>query len=752
VTVVADSKIDPFDVGALERAVNDSATRVSGLWLSFVAFSAYLAAAASMISHRQIFLEDPIKLPTINIDLPLVASAILLPLLFVIYHVFLLLQVVLLARTADAYNRALDHATDESDSRMLVRQRLANTLFAQLFAGSPREREGVLGWLLRGMAWITLAIAPVLVLILFEIKFLPYHSAAVTWTHRGLIALDLLAILLLWAGAVDVRRDIALRSLMHDWKTALGAAVIVLVACCVLTFPGELGRFWTAYLDSSGMSEGEATECHIPWVFGAVGPGFDRLVLGGEDFVDDDKLKRVLAVAKENGQKAYQSERTRLFHARDLRCGRFSGADLRHVDFSEADLTGAILRGARLEGATFSGARLDGAVLEGAQLQEAYLASSQLPKTTLQNAQLRGAQLQGVDLREANLLGAQLQEVNLAASYLPKALQNAQLRDAQLQGADLREANLSNAQLQQANLDRADLRGASLKGAVLRAASLRNAKLQGASLRSADAQEASFDDTDMQGVSLVAARMQGASFEKTRLHGVLLSETFLQGATFRRTELHGAVFANTWMEGTLLVEPQLQGATFQIGSVQLAVFLEPYLWRASGTACNTSHVVGPHFDGVIHDPRDGSKLVPAEQQAIIAFIDRSLQEVPESSRAVPEFSKSRLRDELTERLRDGASDPAATGESSWKKCAEDAEARETKGFGDLIAPILRYLCEPGDRNQAVTTMLRTWMDKNLSDTPVAKTLAQSLLEGDEKCPGAKTLNEATKQILRDALK
>src|SRR4051812_32333626 len=172
-----DARIDPYDVSALERSVNDSAGRVSGIWLSFVAFAAYLAAAASMISHRQIFLEEPIKLPTINIDLPLVASAILLPLLFVIYHVFVLLQVVLLARTADAYNQALHHAIEDSEGRTFVRQRLANTLFAQLFAGSPREREGVLGWLLRLMAWITLAIAPVLVLILFEIKFLPYHSA-----------------------------------------------------------------------------------------------------------------------------------------------------------------------------------------------------------------------------------------------------------------------------------------------------------------------------------------------------------------------------------------------------------------------------------------------------------------------------------------------------------------------------------------------------------------------------------------------
>ena len=105
---MADGRVDLLDVVALEPSVNDSAGRVSSIWLSFVAFSAYLAAAASMISHQQMFLEEPIKLPTINIDLPLVASAIVLPLLFVIYHVFVLLQVVLLSRTADTYNDAIE--------------------------------------------------------------------------------------------------------------------------------------------------------------------------------------------------------------------------------------------------------------------------------------------------------------------------------------------------------------------------------------------------------------------------------------------------------------------------------------------------------------------------------------------------------------------------------------------------------------------------------------------------------------------
>jgi uncharacterized protein YjbI with pentapeptide repeats len=748
---MADGRIDPLDVGALERSVNDSATRVSAIWLSFVAFSAYLAATAANISHRQLFLEDTIKLPTINIDLPLVASAILLPLLFVIYHVYVLLQVVLLARTAAAYNEAIQRAAPDTADSTLVRQRLANTLFAQLFAGSPREREGVLGWLLRAMTWITLAIAPVFVLIVFELRFLPYHSALVTWTHRGLITLDLLAILLLWAGAVDVRRDIALRSLVRDWKTALGAAVIVLAACCVLTFPGEYGRFWTAYLPASDMSEGEVDECRIPWVFGVAGLGYDRLALRGEDFVDDDKLKRVQAVAAENGQKAYGSERTRIFRGRDLRCGRFSGADQRHLDISEADLTGAVLRGARLEGATFPGALLDGAVLDGAQLQEAFFGTSnELAEARAVIKKSADDQNQGL----AAVTPTEPSDKNLGPARLPKAvLQNAQLRGAHLKGANLREANLLRAQLQEGHLENADLRGASLKNAFLREASLQNAKLQGASLQSAQMQGASFDAASMQGVSLANARMEGASFDDATLHGALFYGTYMQGATFRRTQFHASTFRSARTEGALFEDAHLQGTQFQQLPLRYAVVTGSYLWHPGQFACDATHVVNPIFENVLSVHRQRSNLVkiPADEKTIADFIASTLEDVPETSSAVPEFSKSKLRAELNARLGGPAADGPTPGERAWRKCLEDSEARTQKGFGELTSRLVRYLCSPFDRNRIVTTMVEAWTSDGLSDTPVAKALAQAMTEDDEKCPGGRRLNEATKERLRRVL-
>jgi len=125
----------------------------------------------------------------------------------VILHVYVLLQLLLLARTAAAYNAAVERADLLPEENASLRQRLVNTLFAQILAGSPREREGWLGWLLKAMAWITLTIAPILILLVLQFVFLPYHSHLATWMHRLLIAAELAAAFVLWPLVLDARRD-----------------------------------------------------------------------------------------------------------------------------------------------------------------------------------------------------------------------------------------------------------------------------------------------------------------------------------------------------------------------------------------------------------------------------------------------------------------------------------------------------------------------------------------------------------------
>jgi hypothetical protein len=140
---------DPFDVEALERSLNGSATRVSTIWITFLGFALYLVIAAGTVTHRQLLLEDPIKLPVLNVDLPLVGFFFLTPVLLLVFHTYVLIQILLLGRTAAACNDVLDRIVRTSSDNAVMRQRLANFLFAQIFAGGPRERRGLLGGLLR---------------------------------------------------------------------------------------------------------------------------------------------------------------------------------------------------------------------------------------------------------------------------------------------------------------------------------------------------------------------------------------------------------------------------------------------------------------------------------------------------------------------------------------------------------------------------------------------------------------------------
>jgi uncharacterized protein YjbI with pentapeptide repeats len=500
-------KPDPFDVEALGNAVNDSATRVSTIWISFLIFALYLLTAATTVTHRQLLLAEPLKLPVLNIDLPLWGFFFLAPILFVIFHVYVLLQVLLLAHTAAAYNATVAQMGFDAKESAALRQRLANTLFAQVFAGAPREREGWIGWMLRAMAWTTLAVAPILILVVFQFAFLPYHSHLATWAHRLLILLELVAAFVLWPlvldserdfdwsrisamlkqaitlpprlfGPKDGRRDASI--LLRQQAVSLTAfASFAFVSLSWATFPGEphlnlfTGRLAAGWPPLS-------VECKNRWLqkkFSLIDLRFDRLVVPHVDAIDQEKLEKIKKATTEAGKGPYEGERTRILRDRDLNCADISDfADLRRVDLTGSSLQGASLDDAQLQGASLLAAQLQGASLDNARLQGALLSDAQLQGASLIDAQLQGASLDGALLQGASLDGALLQGASLNRAQL----QGASLDNAQLQGADL-----SGARVQGASLIHAQLQGASLDGALLQGTDLRNSSMKFARVSSA---------------------------------------------------------------------------------------------------------------------------------------------------------------------------------------------------------------------------------------------------------------------------
>ena len=182
------------DLEAIKKAVDDAASVGGGLWLSYLFVLFYLAVAAGAVTHADLFFEKPVKLPFLDIELPLVAFFVLAPILFVIVHAYTLVHLVMLTDKAKRYHQALYEQIEDKDgarrpkrrkaTRDKLRRQLPSNIFIQFLAGPSDLRESAFGWLLRGIAWITLVVAPVLLLLIMQIQFLPYHSGLVTWTQR----------------------------------------------------------------------------------------------------------------------------------------------------------------------------------------------------------------------------------------------------------------------------------------------------------------------------------------------------------------------------------------------------------------------------------------------------------------------------------------------------------------------------------------------------------------------------------------
>jgi uncharacterized protein YjbI with pentapeptide repeats len=438
--------IDPKDLGELQKALNEAAGKASVLWTTFITFQLYLAIAFGSVTHRDLFLETSIKLPLLNVDLSLIGFFVVAPLLLLIFHFYIFLQLVGLASKAKDYNTLLVDAAPAASDRRYLRQRLDVFPILQFLAGPSDQRTGFRGHSLRLMAWITLVATPVLILLQAQVTFLPYHREWIVWLQRVAVLIDLALIWYFW---IHLRSDDdPIKEVLRKPWIYLGGAgtlCVVIFSTYLATFPGErlaelLPSFryiptnwhsdWSNADDWTSLRallfEGDVDE-----VSGRPRSIFsNRLVLTDQSFViDRERLDKITI--------------SRSFRGRDLRLAVLYRTDLRKADFTGAQLQGAWLLGAQLQGASLDRAQLQGASLVAARLQGASLDRAQLQGASLNYARLQGASLNYARLQGAWLAFAQLQGASLFAAQL----QGASLDEAQLQGASLAEAQLLNAAL-----------------------------------------------------------------------------------------------------------------------------------------------------------------------------------------------------------------------------------------------------------------------------------------------------------------
>jgi hypothetical protein len=194
------------------------------------------------VTHRDLFLESPVKLPFLNVDLPLLGFFVLGPAIFLIVHAYVLLHFVLLAGKVGDFDTELRAQIADKEVQSRLRRQLPSNIFVQFLAGSREVRSGIMGFLLRAIAQISLVIGPIALLVFFQLQFLPYHDEWITWWHRIAVLLDIVLLWMLWPSiARGERAGVSWRDLRRFKIVALAFASLapLLVITTIATFPGE---------------------------------------------------------------------------------------------------------------------------------------------------------------------------------------------------------------------------------------------------------------------------------------------------------------------------------------------------------------------------------------------------------------------------------------------------------------------------------------------------------------------------------
>jgi uncharacterized protein YjbI with pentapeptide repeats len=558
-------------------SANSASQTVAALHIAFIAFAAYLGVIVWGTTHEDLLRISPVKLPILDVELPLTTFYSFVPWMVVLLHFNLLMQLELLS--CKLWN--LDRDLPDTSAGQQIRDRLFIFPFTHLIVG--RTDVWLIRWLLSLVVGITVIALPLFILLAAQIRFLPFHDEAITWSQRLAVWCDAVMLVALWpliaspqdrarewwqnfafklfgywpasfryvcglgwnrlVRAIQRRwpnrrwREVALQPVQQTGTEPKGMIVLmvsvplVVLLSLVAAIPGSMTlQNYQAALDAgrdSGSAD-EAPEHFEDWLIRTAPAAWLSVAVHKHGSVSCTSL----ALAEKTDASILQvilgpcTWFNMSFFSRNL--------DLRErrlvpKEVSLAVLTRAIDPDKSVRDAAFK--EFDGLNLQKRDLRFANLQGAVLPK-----ADIRHVRLQGAVLLKAKLQGAvgwdktQLQGAILGGTQL----QGAVLIEADLQGADLRGADLQGADLSWANLQSADLRGAKLHGvnllgATLQGVNLRGAKLQGATLRKSNLQGADLVYAEMQGADLVLADLQGAQLRETQLQGSDWSAANLDG-------------------------------------------------------------------------------------------------------------------------------------------------------------------------------------------------------------------------------
>jgi uncharacterized protein YjbI with pentapeptide repeats len=593
------------DPKALLAAANSASEKVAALHIVFLAICAYVLVVVFGTTDVDLLIGKGVKLPVVDVEVPIVGFYAMAPYLLVLVHFNLLLSLQLLSRKLYAF----DNAAQTNDEIGGLYEQLSVFPYNNYLVGRPtRLMRGFLALVVT----ITMLLLPLAALLTLQARFLAYQSEPVTWAQRLAVWLDVGLVAILWPVIMDRRESWSAymaavwRNARLNWLWWLWGAAGLLIAVLLLETEVRLPRDRWSGLPSVLVAEAKhyvqwLSEPWLSWLLKLLGgwllltllaPLFrlcGRWLTHGRYFAPrhgaafNPGARGLLAIVLlglplplmliTEGEKI---DRPTALATRVL-------GSLRRLDLREKVLLAkppspeilADLRGtdpARLEAALRSVQRVD---LQNRSLRKADLSSALMPKADLRQAQLQGAVVVNAQLQRADFTGAQLQGAMFGGDgrliFDSMHFHGANFKDANLQravfaGARLNGTNLSKADLQHAKFAEVLLEGVNLEEATMQGTEFEEVSLQGANLSKAKLQGAQVFG-DLRGADLTKAHLQGAALQGS-LQGANLSWAYLQGANLSGSRLQGADLSQAQLHGADLSRAQLQGADLSTAQLE----------------------------------------------------------------------------------------------------------------------------------------------------------------------------------------
>jgi uncharacterized protein YjbI with pentapeptide repeats len=535
----------------LLKSLNTSANTSRNNWLAFLALLAYLTVTVSGVTHKDLLLDAPVKLPIVGTEVSLSRFFGAAPIGLALLLFGLLLQHDTLARKAREFDRLLLQLERSARGHNL-RHQVSTYFFIQHIAG-PQLGKLRLAFVY-ALTISTLSLLPLLVAILFQLTFLPYHSESVTLLHQAVCACIAMSI---------VAAPYVFSMGQQPSRAVLGSHAAVATASIAFSFlvatvpDSTTDRLMAKASLSTKRTDASSTDPRkqlasrpvfflTAWFFGE-GPIGERKradTAFSRNLVVTDTLVSGFATITSPPTTAGEPKTSRpgvSLRGRNFRYAIFDRSQLSGVDFTGADLSGASLVEADLQQSVFKCSDPSDSYSTpenfGDDKVEAIDARSEqmvqtrkcLPRPQNKNrksctdltmanlsvAKLHGADLQGADLRHARLANTQLEKANLRGANLCFADSFSYSftdRDLDLAGANLIEANFFGSSLFGAIFDGANMEGTDLSMTTMGNASFRFTKLYATKFSFADADGANFISDRIERVILTGAHLKNSSF------------------------------------------------------------------------------------------------------------------------------------------------------------------------------------------------------------------------------------------------